>query len=107
MNNPPPAGGGISAEFEKRIGITVEIAAAPGQFRAGGEGDAIFAVKPGMQVANACDIDDLRAVGAEEFRRNQLFIETFDRAAQQKRVTADAKVDIIPGPFEPVNFFNP
>src|SRR5215475_8537260 len=62
------------AEFEKQIGIAVEIAAAPGQFRAVVEDDAIFAVKPGVQFADACDINDLRAVGAQEFRRIQLLI---------------------------------
>lgn len=66
--------GRISTEFEQGIGSAVEIAAAPRNFGSVLEEDAVFAVKPGLQFLDAFDVDDLRAIGADEFRRIEFLI---------------------------------
>ncbi len=65
--------------------------------------DAVIAAKPRLQLADAIQIHDRRAVNAEKLRRIQTGFEFIHRFAHYVGLAATVQADVIVGGFDPID----
>jgi hypothetical protein len=89
----------VSGENLQRISQNLEqfvfVTAAQSQFRAVFQNDRVFAREHRLQFLDAFDVDDCRAVNADEFLRIELRFQRAERLADEMRFVsscADARI---------------
>src|SRR5262245_49325503 len=82
------------------------VAAAESQLRAVAQFDRVVAVKGGLQLLDAFDLNHGGAMDAGETARIELRFEAAERFAQQMIFLADVKLDIVPRGFNPIDLLD-
>src|SRR5262249_43559927 len=85
--------------------LAQSLAAAPAQHQLGAvlEDHSILIVKPRLQLADAVDVDDPRAMNASKLLRIELSFQAADRLTQQVRLLSDVQAHVLAFGLDPVN----
>src|SRR5262245_47688168 len=80
------------------------IAPAEGEPGAVSKEDYVLAVEPRLQLFHSFDVDDVRAVDAEEAVGVELGFDRVHRFPEEMRFGADVQLDVVARGFDPVDF---